>query len=264
MKIMSRKNSERAQRLTFFLGGIDAEMLEIRNILNGYECKCHDKNLAWGAKASQYTKELNEIGTEVPVLVELDVDIDLPKNSIIIDHHNDRAGKEQPTSIEQVADLLGAKLNRWQKLIAANDRGWIIGMREAGATDEEIKRIRNYDRECHGVTEEMENEAEKICSRIRRTKSPVIIDFKFDIISPVTDRLYDIADNLLVLGPNSTTFSGDGKIVQRLAEYFPNSFYGGELPLRGYWGLPYREDKTQKLVKKLWEELYDKKGFSQV
>lgn len=159
--------------LVFFLGGQDAEMVEIKNILQVHQLSFVDKGLRWGARASHYMGELRTIGAETPVLIELETDIDLPENSIIIDHHNSKAGQNQPTSIEQVGDLLGIKLNRWQQLIAANDRGWIPGLMEAGASREEIEQIRKFDRACQGVTEKMEVEAESICAKITKTNRPV-------------------------------------------------------------------------------------------
>ena len=239
-------------------------MMEIRNLLVGRGCIFHDKNLMWGAKASNYVKELRKIGSKTPVLVELEIDIDLPEGAKVIDHHNAKAGQNQATSIEQVAALLGIKLDRWQKLIAANDRGWIAGLKASGATKQEVEKIRKYDRSCQGVTEEMEAEAERVCSKVVKTNRPIVIHYGYDLISPITDRLYGVAENILIIGPKSTTFSGDGQIILKMASTFPNSFYGGELPKRGFWGLPYRDEKAEELIIKYWEELNDKKGFSEI
>ena len=57
--------------------------------------------------------------------------------------------------------MLKIELNRWQKLISANDRGYIPAMKRMGATNDEIKEIREYDKECQGVTPEDERLAEK-------------------------------------------------------------------------------------------------------
>jgi hypothetical protein len=239
-------------------------MIEIRNILVDLKSDFHDKNLTWGAKASEYKNEFAETDDKISVLIELDLDIVPPENSIIIDHHNENAGIDQPTSIEQIAVLFGISLTRWQRLIAANDRGWIPAMKQAAASEEEIEKIRTYDRICQGVSEEMEQQAERICARIERTNHPVTVNFDYDNVSPITDSLYGKAGNILIYGPHSTTFSGDGKIISHLAHLYPDAFFGGELPARGFWGLARKEEKIQGLITKIWEELNDQKGFSQI
>ena len=68
-----------------------------------------------------------------------------------IDHHNEYC--HLPSSLEQVASVLGVELNRKQRLIAANDVGYIPAMKALMATDEEIAEIRREDRRAQGVTE---------------------------------------------------------------------------------------------------------------
>jgi hypothetical protein len=43
-------------------------------------------------------------------------------------------------------------------------------------------------------------------------------------------------DELLVLGPHSTTFFGRGEVIDALRDLFPGGWYGGALPDRGFWG----------------------------
>lgn len=78
----------------FFLGGSDAEMMEVARALNEAEVPYLNANLGWGAKASRYSDEIAEAAGrgQVPVLVELEVDIDLPEGAVIVDHHGPRAG----------------------------------------------------------------------------------------------------------------------------------------------------------------------------
>jgi len=70
----------------------------------------------------------------------------------VIDHHKysgmDRSKPQ--TSIEQFCNLLDVPMTREHKLIAHNDSDFIEGMRKAGATYEEMKRIRREDREAQG------------------------------------------------------------------------------------------------------------------
>ncbi len=221
----------------FFLGGYDAEMCEIRNILESYGLPFSDKKLDWGAKASSYLHEIEQLKDEIPVLVELNIDIPLPDKSIIIDHHCEKAGEVKLTSIEQIAELLGIKLNRWQQLISVNDRAHIKGLIKAGATDEEIKKIRAYDRHCQGVTEEEEQQAEDICIDFNSTGQLDILEVPFDHTSPVTDRLFGKYKNLLIITPKDINFFGEGQIINKLRKNFKNCWYGGNLPDEGFWGI---------------------------
>ena len=117
------------QNLIFFLGGHDAEMITIRELLHNNdisEQNIKDKNLKWGAKLSEYKEDLGKLtDKQTAVLIELTVDDKnlLPRNYKIIDHHNENAGANKKTSLEQIAELLGVEFSRWQQLISANDRG---------------------------------------------------------------------------------------------------------------------------------------------
>ena len=178
------------KKLVFFLGGHDAEMCAIRNLLEEHGLAYHDKSLGWGAALSEYTEELNTITTETPVFVELKLDIPYPESSIIIDHHGKNAGKHKPVSIEQIAAMLNIELTRQQKLIAANDRAHIPGLKAAGATEKEIEEIRAYDRSCQGVTEKEEKQAEYLCQHFKSSVSLDVLEIPFTHTSPVTDRLH--------------------------------------------------------------------------
>ncbi|PIQ46620.1 MAG: hypothetical protein COW04_01135, partial [Deltaproteobacteria bacterium CG12_big_fil_rev_8_21_14_0_65_43_10] len=151
-----------SNKYVFFLGGYDAEMLEIRNTLEERGEWFYDRKLSWGAYLSAYKNEIDGLSADaIPVFIELKLDVTPPKNFKIIDHHDEKTGKDKKTSIEQVADLLGIELNRRQQLISANDKGHIREMRKFCATDEEIVEIRALDRKAQGVTEDDERLAEK-------------------------------------------------------------------------------------------------------
>ncbi len=143
----------------FLLGGHDLEMIEIRKILSSNNILCVDNNLQWdNVRISQYKNVLND--HDYFVGIELQTDIEPPNQYLLIDHHNENAGK--PSAIEQVAALLNIQLTRDQQLIAANDRGYIPAMLEMSATPDEIADIRRRDREAQGVTEEDERLAELV------------------------------------------------------------------------------------------------------
>lgn len=182
-------------------------------------------------------------------MIELTIDIQLPKKAIIIDHHNERAGKEAKTSIEQVAELLGIRLNRHQELISANDKGHIKGMRDIGATDEEIRLIRMLDRQAQGVTEEDERLAEESINRHLQVvdEHTAVVHSLTKKTSAVFDRLYDNFQDLYVITPDGEiNFSGRGETVMRLVRICEDKklegvilqyWYGGDLPERGYFGV---------------------------
>jgi len=229
-----KKNKE----YVFFLGGRDAEMCEIQKILLNDYYKFYDKKLVWGAKLSDYENEINELDTNFkPILIELEIDRPKPKGAKIIDHHGKKSGCHKATSIEQVAKLLGVTLNRWQQLIAVNDRAHIAGLKAFGASKDEIERIRRYDRQCQGVTEEEEQQAEKICSSFQSEGPLDILQIPFTHTSPVTDRLHGRYQNLLIITPKTINFFGNGKVVKKLGQQFNGSWYGGNLPKVGFWGM---------------------------
>jgi len=233
----------------FFLGGHDLEMLTIKELLIKHGLLYYDKNLSWGAKASSYNDEIEKLTKDqIPVFIELDIDVQIPPNSILIDHHNQKAGKTAKTSIEQIAELLGVELNREQRLISANDRAYIKGMLEMGATDEEIRSIRERDRKAQGVTEEDERLAEISLKHFsHRYSSDLIIVYNLSSkISPIIDRLYCYYRHIFVINLSGELFySGTGQIVNLLCEKFKKLslsnqkiiyWYGGNLPDEGYFG----------------------------
>ncbi|MBK6914990.1 MAG: hypothetical protein IPH11_15515 [Ignavibacteriales bacterium] len=215
---------------TFYLGGYDAEMYEIRKILEHHNLSFFDKNLSWGAKASDYKDNLNSVKkTEIPVLIELTIDMPIPLNTIIIDHHNENESK--PSSVEQIAVLLGIELNRWQKLIAANDKGYIPAMKNICASTIEIKEIREFDRKAQGVTEEDEKLAEESIIKNKKEQNGItIIKSLTEKFSPIADRMYGKTSNLLVYTDEALTYYGEKK--KQILNKFNNLVDGG----KAYYG----------------------------
>ena len=139
-------------------------MITIADILNKLGIKFYDENLKWdNANLSRYSKQVTEFGNNPEYLIcgiELKIDLgSLPVNYKLIDHHGNN--DKMPSSLEQVAEILGISLDRKHQLIAANDRGYIPEMEKYGATSQEIKSIRKEDREAQGVSEENEKAAKK-------------------------------------------------------------------------------------------------------
>ncbi|MDP3831202.1 MAG: hypothetical protein Q8Q47_08025, partial [Ignavibacteriaceae bacterium] len=241
----------------FFLGGIDAEMLEIKNILIEHRITFFDKNLSWGAKSSDYADELTTVNNQTPVLIELTLDTAIPNNSIIIDHHNKY--ETNNSSIEQVAELLGIELNRWQKLIAANDKGFVPEMERICATKEEIEKVRAADRKAQGVTEEDERLADESIEKNKTVENGItVIKSLTEKFSPISDRMYGKTDSLLVFTDHSLTYYG--KMKNQLVAKYKNlvdekkAYYGGGA--LGFFGLAKEKitiEEVSEIKKKILE-----------
>jgi hypothetical protein len=246
--------------LFFFLGGYDLEMLTIRDLLDEYAPGRYcDRGLSWGAKTSDYRAEIVEtLGKGItPVLVELTDNMGLQPHPysgplsdddgvVFVDHHGLLAGADKPTSLHQIFALLGLPSDAWTRrmeLIAANDRGYIRGMLDAGATRDEINAIRAADRAAQGITEEQERQAaeaiqesEEVC-RGRLT----VVRLPHNRTAAVADRLAPELgrqgyENLLVISPCEVNFFGSGELVFELDRTFPGGWSGGCLPDQGFWG----------------------------
>jgi hypothetical protein len=237
-------------RFVFFLGGHDLEMLAIRDLLEtNVPFRFHDKGLSWGAKTSDYSEEIGAClsNGDIPVLIELqdDVGLDLER-VVIIDHHGERAGVYQPTSLHQVFDLLQLPReawSRWFELVAANDRGYIPAVREAGATQEEIVKVRAADRAAQGITVEEEVQGAKAVAQaeVRANGRLTLVRLPHSRTAAVTDRLEPALggpgyQNLLVISPRQLNFFGEGRVIFALNWSFPEGWYGGAPPERGFWG----------------------------
>ena len=152
----------------FFLGGYDLEMVTIRDLLAEVGAAFHDQRLAWGARASAYRDEIEGAlaSGRIPVLIELDHDLDVPARfyegeatlaslprgtALRVDHHGRRTVTGTPTSLEQVFRILGLPPERWTRhfeLVAANDRGHVRAMLALNppATPGELRSVREADR----------------------------------------------------------------------------------------------------------------------
>jgi len=238
------------EKFMFFLGGHDLEMLTIREIFEEYAPgRFCDKNLSWGAKASDYRDEIQAVLAKgmSPVLIELTIDTEIdPERVVAIDHHGERAGSDKPTSLHQVLELLKLpqdKWTRWFDLVAANDRGYIPAMLKIGATQEEIIKVRASDRAAQGITPGEEAEGKKAA-----TNAEVLADGMLTVVRLLHTRTAAVADrlepalggagyrNLLLLSPSQVNFFGSGNLVITLNSSFPGGWYGGALTERGFWG----------------------------
>lgn len=248
---------------TIFLGGHDLEMATIGKLARAAGIPVEDRGLSWGARASDYRREIElaRAGGRVPVLVEMPWDLPTDaKGVVLIDHHGDGAGIDKPSALRQIHNLLKMPPDSWTRefaLIEANDIGWIPAMQALGADAADIRRIREADRAAQGVTVEEEAAAERAITGLRWSCGGrlAIVDSPHDRSSPITDRLHPAlggaeVSNILILGPREIQFFGEGQLVHALDKDFPGGWFGGALPIRGYWGaqmISGRDDVAKRL-----------------
>lgn len=202
----------------FFLGGKDAEMSRIKEILLIKNQKLYDKNLPWNdANLSSYKSELEALPKDAqPVFIELKNDIQAPDNAVNIDPVGD---KWFNASLLQVCEMIGHTPLLLDVYIAANDHDWIPGMQKLGASSEEISMIRQAERDSQGITKEQEEEAERAISEMETFNGLQIVRMKHSKTAPVTDRLYDpkVEQNLLIISDDGElNYYGNGWLCEKL------------------------------------------------
>ena len=232
----------------FFLGGKDLEMCTIADMLKEHGWRYADRDLGWGANVERYDREIASAGAigDTLVFVELDGADNYAADdrfaTIVVDHHKyeEIDYSDRPASIVQVAELIGVELTRYQRLVAANDAGYIPAMIAAGATEEEIAEVRRADRKAQGVTEEQEMQAAEAIKTRKKVGACAVVRMPHSRCAPVTDALYGKEFNILIISENGeVNFYGDGAICVRLMEAF-GGWSGGEgLGKKGesaFWG----------------------------
>lgn len=234
---------EKMQSFCFLIGGYDLEMVTITNILREYapEIKMYDNELRWGAKLSSYASVFND--NCIFIAIELEKDIQPPPGYIEINHHNEESNA--PSSLEQVLQFLKDQFaieipyKRNFQLIVANDTAHIAGMKNIGASPEEIAHIRSLDRKAQGITKKDEKLGRKSVKKNKKVKQKItIIKSLTPRFATITDRLYP-CDRILIYTADELNYYGEG--AKLLAESFDElvkenkAYYGGMG--EGYFGL---------------------------
>ena len=246
--------------LVFLLGGYDLEMLTIKQMLEAREgCVIVDKQLRWdNAFLSAYKDELLQYADHDVYAVELRDDMPIPVHCHIIDHHGQR--EKNPAALEQVAAILGVTLNRYQQLIAANDKGYIPAMIAMSATPEEIETVRKNDRQAQGVGLDDELKAEQsIATNMSKIGQLTIVHSLTHRFLCISDRLFPY-QSLLIYDESSWSFYGEGKaqlVAQLREEITQNKVYygGGEKGFIGCVRNAYSRDEIFHFVEQI------KKGY---
>ena len=238
------------ERLRFFLGGQDLEMVTIADLVRRVlgPAAVVDKHLAWGAKASDYSAEIAawraEGGTAVLVELPLDAGLGPAPDLLLVDHHGDRAA--EPPSLRQVFALLGRPEAEWGRhfaLVAANDVGHVAALRAMGASVAEIAAIRAADRRAQGVTVAEEAAGLAALAAARRAAGGRLLVVALPhgrsatVMDPLAIGPAPAPADVLVISPGGPQFFGGGAAVAALDAAFPGGYRGGELPRRGFWGL---------------------------
>ena len=188
----------------------------------------------------------------------------------IVDHHEEHAGAP-PTLLQLLAalELYGADrraeakqpeeklaartfsialqsvrtaLDRWIFLASLNDTGYIPALRIAGASKEEIDRVRAEDRRAFGVTPEHEAETERALREVKRDGPFTIVRVGHNKFSSVTDRLFGSYEQLAIITTDpehpQVNFFGDGALCSLLFTHFGGRGGGagyGQPGKEGYW-----------------------------
>jgi len=267
----------------FVLGGEDLEMATIRSLLVLAGVRHIQPNKGWGAQTygpaaldlavveeavirgkgafgeTYYGPPAQRcFGVERVVFVECAPAKEWPSGTpaVVVDHHGENSSR--PPAVQQVLALLGLPISdamrRWTELVGANDAGYIPAMKALGATPDEVEHIRALDRGAQGVTPVHEAEAERAIGAREVIGRLTVVRMGHSKTSPVADRLYGVADQLLILSEDGeANFYGDGAICAGLVKGFAGWSGGAGLGKAGqpaYWGVSgsKSEDEVIKLI----------------
>lgn len=176
----------------FMLGGMDLEMKCIKDTLAMAGAAVIDNNPGWGATWDAYRKEVDECLEKGLLPVGIELGGKIPSGCCVIDHHG--AYPARPGSLEQVKETLGLPISDYDRLVEANDCGYIPAMlRECkgmGYTEEVTRKaihdIRRRDRALSGVTDK----DEEACG-----KADVLVDWNGFIVATMdTSRFAPFID----------------------------------------------------------------------
>lgn len=240
-------NEKREPKDVYLMGGTDLEMYQTKKRLSRSGEGLIDKNLRWGAKIEDYANEIQEILSEgnTPVAIEL-ANAATVDGVIDIDHHGEKASR--PSALAQVMERMGKPMSFIDQLVAANDSGYIPGMRQffKEHRDELLKKyspdrvdkleeklinlIRAKDRQMQGVKLEDEARAEEAIATAERTSEGLIITrIPSGKWSPIADRLFSSwpngRQNLIAICFSENEekhfyYFGRGDICKELKDYY--------------------------------------------
>ena len=263
----------------YLIGGSDAEMQLIKKRIKKAGQEYIDKDLKWGAKVEDYSKEISELleSGDIPVAIEL-AGAETIDGVVDIDHHNEKSGR--PASLLQVMDRLGLKPSLFDELIAANDSAYIPGMEKKleehryqieSKTGKDgfgkiktklINLVRSKDREAQGITKEQEKQAEEAIQKREDlyNNTLTIVRMPHSKSATVTDRAYGTYENLFVPSEDGeSNFFGNGKLCKELHYKYQGSWAGGSglgsSNGKAYWGGYPDQEEAEAFIKEKAKEI---------
>ena len=249
----------------------DGESLTITKIARNLSYDLRVSSQDWGAVLSEEPEEAFTNLKENIVIIEipgLEKERALRKSHtlFIIDHHRyqglDRYNEK--SSLEQFADLIGYRLDRWELGVALNDRGYIHALREGGYSNDEIREIRRFDLSAQGYRPEDLKRLSEIYKTGYVLKNHYIIETEERKTACFADLLFleneqDRAENLFVLvyeqkSLRGITFYGNPRIAETLFKNM-GGFCGGSAKHTMYWGKdfgkPFSRNKILTMIQAL-------------
>lgn len=235
----------------------DAEAVRIIEILQERKEKVLITSQSWGASwdglEEEIKKEVSEIWKKYQLSLEkVDIyGVELQGKALNVlcknlDHHfyadDDRSNSK--SSLEQVSEVINYQMNNFDKMISANDTGYIPAMKsiDIDITNAErealIIKVRALDRSCQGIIEEQEKQAiESIENNLEKIDGTIIIKSPHSKCACYTDRLFGKYKRLLIISEDGeSNFYGDKKTIEALFNKF-EGWKGGEIEKDdGYWG----------------------------
>jgi hypothetical protein len=233
----------------------DGESAAILDIGRKVGLNARQSRQPWGARLEAEPESTFQDLPDNIIIVEIPgpaKEEELSKNHrlFIIDHHRygdlDRFNRR--SSLEQFADLIGYSLNRWERGIALNDRGYIDALRKDGYSMEEIHRIRRFDLVAQGYSA---GDFELLKEDYAKGYTLGEHFFVVETASPRTSYLADIhywaqdgtgaSFGLLVLRMNAdgfstaVSFNGNPAVAKRLFRVL-KGYCGGDETSSMYWG----------------------------
>jgi len=159
-----------------------------------------------------------------------------PYGAANTDHHYYKSDDRRSplSSLEQIAARLGRTLTRRQRLVAANDRGWVPAMRAEipDASPDEIEAVRAQDRAAQGLTPADRLRAERDLAAADWRGPRVLVPCPDGTSSWHSDLLYGRAGEWLLAGPLSWSYSGP-RVADFLALGLPEDHWAGA----GFFGV---------------------------
>jgi hypothetical protein len=219
----------------------DGEAIEILRLLEAQQETVLITGQHWGATWDALEPEIQRRLDGSPNNVAVyGIELGGPNryNAINIDHHKykDEDRSNPLSSLEQIAAILGVSLNRWQRLVAANDKAWIPGLLAEGASADEIEAIREQDRLAQGLDYTARNQAEKDLQSAERRNGKVFARCPRGINAFHSDLLFDKAEEWLLAGPDSWLYSG-ARVDAFIWLHLPEDYWSGGSLVFGYFGV---------------------------